>query len=71
MILWWVLDISCLCEQSIRLGGLHKVTASMWLVLFMHGLYIVDALYHEVSKIENGHCAQTYPCIRRVHRRLF
>lgn len=52
MILWWVLDISCLCEQSIRLGGLHKVTASMWLVLLMHGIYIVDALYNEVSKTE-------------------
>ncbi|KAI5452505.1 erg24, C-14 sterol reductase [Naganishia albida] len=49
MILWWVLDLSCLCEQSIRLGGLHKVTASMWLVLLMHGVYIFDALYNETS----------------------
>ncbi|KAJ9118191.1 hypothetical protein QFC22_004095 [Naganishia vaughanmartiniae] len=49
MILWWVLDLACLCEQSIRLGGLYKVTASMWLVLLMHGIYIVDALYNETS----------------------
>lgn len=53
MILWWVLDISCLCEQSIRLGGLHKVTASMWLVLLMHGVYIFDALYNEVCPLSS------------------
>lgn len=58
MILWWVLDLACLCEQSIRLGGLHKVTASMWLVLLMHGIYIFDALYNEVC---------TLPCRLLAH----
>lgn len=69
MILWWVLDISCMCEQSIRLGGLHKVTASMWLVLLMHGIYIVDALYNEVRKIPM--CVSIILPLPRLRRRLF
>jgi hypothetical protein len=48
LILWLVLNVACLCEQSIRLGGLANVTASMWLVFVMQSLYVVDAVYNEV-----------------------
>lgn len=49
LILWAVLNLACLCEQSIRLGGLKNVTASMWLVFVQEGVYVFDALYNEVS----------------------
>jgi Ergosterol biosynthesis ERG4/ERG24 family len=47
MILWLLIDISMACAQATRLAG--HVTDSMILVLFFQGLYIMDALYNEVS----------------------
>jgi len=50
LILWLVLNVACLCEQSVRLGGLANVTASMWLVVGMQSIYVIDAVYNEVSE---------------------
>jgi hypothetical protein len=47
MILWLLINISMACAQATRIGG--RVTDSMVLVLFFQGLYIMDALYNEVS----------------------
>lgn len=47
MILWLLIDISMACAQATRLEG--RITDSMILVLFFQGLYIMDALYNEVS----------------------
>jgi Delta14-sterol reductase len=49
MILWLLIDISMACAQATRLGG--HITDSMILVLFFQGLYIMDALYNEVSHL--------------------
>jgi hypothetical protein len=55
MILWLLIDISMACAQATRLGG--HITDSMILVLFFQGLYIMDALYNEVS-----HPAYNFTC---------
>lgn len=47
MILWLILNISCLCQQAVKLGGFSQVTDSMWLVLASQAFYIVDALWNE------------------------
>lgn len=47
LILWVLIDISMLCEQAVRRGGLQNVTYSMWLVLAFQGFYVADALYNE------------------------
>lgn len=47
MILWALIDISMLCEQATRHGGLNKVTDSMWLVSTFQILYVADAVYNE------------------------
>ncbi|KAK8864236.1 hypothetical protein IAR55_001482 [Kwoniella newhampshirensis] len=44
MILWAILNISCACEQYVRLG---KITDSMLLVLVFEGWYTVDCLIQE------------------------
>ncbi|KAJ8695605.1 erg24, C-14 sterol reductase [Pleurotus ostreatus] len=49
MILWGLVDISMVCEQAVRRGGLIKVTDSMWLVLAFHLFYIADSLYNETA----------------------
>lgn len=51
MILWGLIDISMVCEQAVRRGGLTKVTDSMWLVLGFHLFYIADSLYNEARSI--------------------
>ncbi|KAF6757146.1 C-14 sterol reductase [Ephemerocybe angulata] len=47
MILWELIDISMVCEQAVRRGGFVNVTASMWLVLAFHTLYVFDCMYNE------------------------
>ncbi|KAI5119289.1 hypothetical protein M0805_008068 [Coniferiporia weirii] len=47
LILWVLIDISMICEQAVRRGGLANVTDSMWLVLAFQGWYVVDGLYNE------------------------
>ncbi|WWC93994.1 hypothetical protein V866_000832 [Kwoniella sp. B9012] len=44
MILWLLLNISCACEQYLRLG---TITDSMWVVLIFEGWYTVDCLIQE------------------------
>lgn len=46
MILWLLLNISCACEQYVRIG---KLTDSMWIVLVFEGWYVLDCLLQEVS----------------------
>ena len=48
LILWLLIDISMVCEQAVRRGGLDKVTDSMWLATGFQIFYVVDALYNEV-----------------------
>lgn len=48
LILWFLVDISMVCEQATRRGGFSQVTDSMWLVLLFQGLYVADGLYNEV-----------------------
>ena len=47
LILWLLIDISMICEQAVRRGGLDKVTDSMWLATGFQIFYVVDALYNE------------------------
>ncbi|KAH6913207.1 C-14 sterol reductase [Coprinopsis sp. MPI-PUGE-AT-0042] len=47
LILWVLIDISMMCEQAVRRGGIANVTDSMWLVLAFHGWYVADSLYNE------------------------
>ncbi|KAF4613929.1 hypothetical protein D9613_007619 [Agrocybe pediades] len=47
LILWVLINISMLCEQATRRGGLANVTDSMWLVLAFQGWYVADGLYNE------------------------
>ncbi|KAI6112045.1 ERG4/ERG24 ergosterol biosynthesis protein [Pisolithus croceorrhizus] len=47
LILWVLINISMLCEQAVRRGGLQNVTYSMWLVFAFQGFYVADALYNE------------------------
>jgi Delta14-sterol reductase len=49
LILWVLIDISMMCEQAVRRGGIANVTDSMWLVLAFHGWYVADSLYNEVG----------------------
>lgn len=49
LILWVLIDISMVCEQAVRRGGLNRVTDSMWLVLAFQSFYVIDSLYNEVS----------------------
>ncbi|OWZ74451.1 hypothetical protein AYX14_00098 [Cryptococcus neoformans] len=44
MILWLLLNISCACEQYVRIG---KLTDSMWIVLVFEGWYVLDCLLQE------------------------
>lgn len=44
LILWALIDISCMCEQYVRFG---QVTESMVLVLIFHTWYAFDAIYYE------------------------
>ena len=48
LILWVLINISMLCEQATRRGGIGNVTDSMWLVLAFHTWYVADGLYNEV-----------------------
>lgn len=57
LILWVLVNISMVCEQAVRRGGLDKVTDSMWLVLAFQTWYVADGLYNEVRP----HSSQ-YPC---------
>jgi delta14-sterol reductase len=45
MILWYLINISMACEQSVRRGG--SITDSMWLVIAFQAWYVFDALYNE------------------------
>ncbi|KAJ3744464.1 ERG4/ERG24 ergosterol biosynthesis protein [Lentinula detonsa] len=47
LILWALIDISMMCEQAVRRGGIGGVTDSMWLVLLFQVGYIADGLYNE------------------------
>jgi len=47
LILWVLINVSMVCEQATRLGGLSKVTDSMWLVLCFQTWYVADGLYNE------------------------
>ncbi|KAH9481505.1 Delta(14)-sterol reductase [Psilocybe cubensis] len=47
LILWVLINISMVCEQATRRGGLSKVTDSMWLVLAFQTWYVADGLYNE------------------------
>ncbi|KAI0731964.1 ERG4/ERG24 ergosterol biosynthesis protein [Fomitopsis betulina] len=47
LILWVLIDISMICEQAVRRGGLDKVTDSMWLAAGFQIFYVVDSLYNE------------------------
>jgi len=47
LILWVLLDVSCLCEQAVRLGGFENVTPSMYLAVWFHFFYVADGLYNE------------------------
>ncbi|KAJ3878253.1 ergosterol biosynthesis ERG4/ERG24 [Lentinula edodes] len=47
LILWALIDISMVCEQAVRRGGIGNVTDSMWLVLLFQIGYVADALYNE------------------------
>ncbi|KAK7033196.1 glycosyltransferase family 2 protein [Favolaschia claudopus] len=47
LILWFLNDISMLCEQATRRGGLNQVTDSMWLVTLFQGLYVADCMWNE------------------------
>ncbi|GLB40308.1 putative ERG4 ERG24 ergosterol biosynthesis protein [Lyophyllum shimeji] len=49
LILWALIDISMMCEQATRRGGVDKVTDSMWLVLAFQLWYIADALFNETA----------------------
>ncbi|OCF36699.1 delta14-sterol reductase [Kwoniella heveanensis BCC8398] len=44
MILWLLLNISCACEQYLRIG---KLSDSMWVVLIFEGWYTADCLIQE------------------------
>lgn len=48
LILWVLLDISMVCEQAVRRGGIAQVTDSMWLVLAFQAWYVAESLYNEV-----------------------
>ena len=67
LILWMLLDISCACEQWCRLGG--RITPSMALVVAFHSIYVVDALYNEVSTFAISSstarlsCPDEHPCL--------
>ncbi|KAF8206332.1 ergosterol biosynthesis ERG4/ERG24 family-domain-containing protein [Mycena galopus ATCC 62051] len=47
LILWFLVDISMVCEQATRRGGFNQVTDSLWLITLFQGLYVADALYNE------------------------
>ncbi|KAG6865178.1 hypothetical protein C0991_004621 [Blastosporella zonata] len=47
LILWVLINISMLCEQAVRRGGISQVTDSMWLVLGFQGWYVFDSLFSE------------------------
>ncbi|KAH7927577.1 ERG4/ERG24 ergosterol biosynthesis protein [Leucogyrophana mollusca] len=47
LILWVLVNISMICEQAVRRGGLANVTDSMWLVLAFQTWYVADGLYNE------------------------
>ncbi|KZT73860.1 ERG4/ERG24 ergosterol biosynthesis protein [Daedalea quercina L-15889] len=47
LILWVLIDISMICEQAVRRGGLGNVTDSMWLATGFQIFYVVDGLYNE------------------------
>ncbi|KIY61498.1 ERG4/ERG24 ergosterol biosynthesis protein [Cylindrobasidium torrendii FP15055 ss-10] len=49
LILWVLIDISMLCEQAVRRGGLVNVTASMWLTVVFHFIYVTDAQWNEAA----------------------
>ena len=51
LILWVLINISMVCEQATRRGGLANVTDSMWLVLAFQTWYVADGLYNEVCDI--------------------
>ena len=66
MILWFLIDISMACEQATRRGGWP--TDSMFLVLFFHGVYIIDGLYNEVGTVSVSYLApRLYHQARLVH----
>ncbi|KAF8189800.1 ERG4/ERG24 ergosterol biosynthesis protein [Mycena galopus ATCC 62051] len=47
LILWFLIDISMVCEQATRRGGFSQVTDSLWLITLFQGLYVSDSLYNE------------------------
>ncbi|KII86809.1 hypothetical protein PLICRDRAFT_43470 [Plicaturopsis crispa FD-325 SS-3] len=47
LILWVLINISMVCEQAVRRGGLGSVTDSLWLVLLFEGWYVADSVYNE------------------------
>ncbi|KAJ7364111.1 ERG4/ERG24 ergosterol biosynthesis protein [Mycena albidolilacea] len=47
LILWFLVDISMVCEQATRRGGFGQVTDSLYLITLFQGLYVADALYNE------------------------
>jgi len=47
LILWMLADISCACEQTIRLGKGSFPTDSMLLVCAFQSLYVLDSLFFE------------------------
>lgn len=49
LILWVLINISMVCEQAVRRGGLGSVTDSLWLVLLFEGWYVADSVYNEVG----------------------
>jgi len=53
LILWVLINISLVCEQATRRGGLANVTDSMWLVLAFQTWYVADGLYNEVCDISS------------------
>ncbi|KAJ7330501.1 ERG4/ERG24 ergosterol biosynthesis protein [Mycena albidolilacea] len=47
LILWFLVDISMVCEQATRRRGFGQVTDSLYLITLFQGLYVADSLYNE------------------------
>ena len=50
LILWPLLNISCLCEQYVKYG---RVTDSMWLVVAFQLFYSADCQWFEVCSLSS------------------
>lgn len=47
IIFWFLLDLSCVCHQFVKLNG--RITDSMALAFVFHSCYIIDSLFNESS----------------------